>query len=218
MLFRSLSVKNGLPLREVPPVKVQSALLEAGVLLSLCKYSDVPPEHPYFKAVQLSNLHGFIEPIEPPHAPSYNIGDLDDPVLAMAMIKGADKGIFGVNEILTHSEMVSMLNKARAAAGVSGGQDQEDGSPYRFVTRGVFAEAVFQTFGLAGGAKDSEAKNRSGKTRIEPRHRFAEAVNALDSLGALSLYPEGEFLPARPITRGEAVEILMKAVNAPGAK
>jgi len=206
----AFSAKNSLPLRDVPPVKVQRTLLEAGVVLSLCKYTDVPPEHPYFNAVQLSNLHGLIEPIEPPHAPSFNISDLDDPVLALAVIKGADKGIFGVDEILTSVEMASMLNKARIAARVSEGRPQKEKDLQdRFVTRGIFADAVSLAFGFG-----DEIKNNAKKLRIEPTHRFAKAVGALDSRGILDLYKsEKEFFPARPITRGEAVEILMRAMT-----
>jgi len=206
----AFSVKNNLQLREVSPVIVQSALLEAGVVLSLCKYSDVPPEHPYYNSVQLSNLHGFIEPLEPPHSPSYNISDMDDPVLAMAIIKGADKGIFGVDEILTHREMVFMLNKARAAAHISEGRLlKEEDLPDRFVSRGIFAEALHQAFGF-----DNKVEKNANMPRIDPAHRYAKAVGVLSSIGILDLYRmEKEFLPAHPITRGEAVEILMKAMT-----
>jgi hypothetical protein len=211
----AFSVKDGTSLRSVPPVRVQRALLEAGVVISLCKYSDVPPEHPYYNSVQLSNLHGLIEPLSPPHAPSYNISDLDDPVLAMAIINGADKGTFGVDELLTQKEMSVMLNKARLAARVSGGQAQDESlQPDRLVTRGFFADAVSRAFGFSN-------KNVASTLKIAPGHRYEGAVKALDSLGILDLYrpegklsPEGEFFPARPITRGEAVEILMKAMTA----
>ena len=101
----ALSIREGVRLRDLPAVRVQRTLLEAGVVLSLCKYADVPPEHPYYNAAQIASLHGLIPPVDPPHAPSYNISDLDDPVLAMAVIKGHDKGTFGVDEMLTWAKL-----------------------------------------------------------------------------------------------------------------
>jgi hypothetical protein len=210
----ALSAESGVPPREVPPAKVQRALLEAGVALSLCKYSDVPPEHPFYGAVQLSNLYGLLNPIEPPHAPSYNISDLDDPVLAMAIIKGADKGIFGVGELLSREEMVSMLNRARAASKTAGGRDLSGGEwpePSYFVSRGLFSDAVFQAFGFGNRPLP---KNRR-RFEIPSTHRFAEAVQTLDVFGILDVFhAERDFRPARPLTRGEAVDIVMRAMTA----
>jgi hypothetical protein len=213
----ALSIKDGVSPRDFPPVRVQRALLEAGVVLSLCKYSDVPPEHPFYNSVQLSNLHGLIEPVEPPHAPSYNISDLDDPVLAMATINGADKGIFGVDEMVTREEMVVMLNRARVASRTSSGRDVDENEwsdKTRFATRGLFADAVASAFGFHGSEPGKDDSPGRRNIAIAPAHRFAEAVNALDSLGILDLYRSArDFHPARPITRGEAAEILMKAMT-----
>jgi hypothetical protein len=208
----ALSAQSGVTPRDLPPVKVQRALLEAGVVLSLCRYSDVPPEHPFYNAVQLSNLYGLIEPTEPPHAPSYNISDLDDPVLAMAIIKGADKGIFGSDEMISRREMAAMLNKARRASKTSEGRDvaeDEWSDRIHFVTRGIFSDALVKAFGFGA---DNSAPRRFD---IAPEHRFAEAIDTLDSLGILNLYGSTRNIrPARPITRGEAAEILMKAMTA----
>jgi hypothetical protein len=210
----ALSARAGIPPREVPPVKVQRALLDAGVTLSLCKYSDVPPEHPFYGAVQISNLYGLLNPIEPPHAPSYNISDLDDPVLAMAVIRGADKGIFGVGEMLTREEMISMLNRARAASKTAGGRDliaDEWSDASFFVSRGLFSDAVYRAFGFG----DRTLPKNKRRFDISPTHRFAEAVRTLDVLGVLDVFrPERDFRPARPLSRGEAAEIVMKAMTA----
>ncbi|MDR1649108.1 MAG: FAD-dependent oxidoreductase [Synergistaceae bacterium] len=207
----ALSAKAGVPPREVPPVKVQRALLDAGVALSLCKYSDVPPEHPFYGAVQLSNLYGLLSPLEPPHAPSYNISDLDDPVLAMAIIKGADKGVFGVDELLSREDMISMLNKARAASKTAGGRDltgEEWPEATFFVSRGMFSDAVFRAFGFRLGPRPNIFFN------IPSTHRFAEPVRTLDALGILNVFrPERDFRPARPLTRGEAADIVMRAMT-----
>jgi hypothetical protein len=194
-------------------VKVQRALLDAGVALSLCKYSDVPPEHPFYGAVQLSNLYGLLTPAEPPHAPSYNISDLDDPVLAMAIIRGADKGVFGVDELLSREDMVSMLNKARAASKSAGGHDltgDEWTDATFFVSRGMFSDAVFRAFGLG----DRTLPKKRPRFDIPSTHRFAEPVKALDAFDILYIFrSERDFRPARPLTRGEAAEIAMRAMT-----
>ena len=179
----------------------------------------MPPEHPFYGAVQLSNLYGLLSPIEPPHAPSYNISDLDDPVLAMAIIKGADKGIFGVDELLSREDMISMVNKARAASRTAGGRNLtgvEWSDASYFVSRGLFSDAVFQAFGFDSlpSSKNSFSKSRR-RFDIPPTHRFAEAVQTLDSLDILNIFrSERDFRPARPLSRGEAAEILMRAMTA----
>ncbi|NLL36013.1 MAG: FAD-dependent oxidoreductase [Fretibacterium sp.] len=227
----ALSVQNGLPLRDVPPVRVHSVLLDAGVVLSLCKYSDVPPEHPYYKSVQLVNLYSLLDPLEPPHAPSYNISDLDDPVLAMAIIKGHDKGVFGVDEMITQTEMVQMMERAREASRTTLGQVPPIGSkPDRFISRGVFAKALCQTFDFDAPeeAAPSKAKKGRGKREKAPQprprkssfftpseHPSAPAVELLSAKGILDLYKtERAFRYGHPVTRGEAAEMLMKAMAA----
>jgi hypothetical protein len=135
----------------------------------------------------------------------------------MAVIKGADKGTFGVDDMLTRGEMTAMIEKATAAASASpdallGNVVSGDAisSSDRFATRGMFAEAVWKAFELASSSTGNGEENFRG--RIDPAHRYAKVVSALDSLGILDLY-KGGFFPARPITRGEAAEILMKAMT-----
>jgi hypothetical protein len=162
-------------------------------------------------------VHGLVEPVEPPHVPSYDISDLDDPVLAMSIINGADKGIFGVDNMVTREEMVSMLNKARAASKTSAGRDlteDEWSDKIRFATRGLFADAVADAFGLYDAHLENLKNGDAHGVEIDPSHRFAKAVTALNALGLLDLYrSDRQFRPARPVTRGEAVEILMKAMT-----
>ena len=208
----ALSAQEGVQPRAYPPVRLQHTLLEAGVILSLCKYSDVPPEHRFYNAVQLSNLYKLIEPLEPPHAPSYNISDLDDPSLAMAIIKGADKGVFGVDQMLTREEMVTMVNRARAASQTSAGRDipdiPEEWSGDAVASRGLFVDVVARTFGFVTPSRGRRAFG------VPDRRSLNSAVDALKALGILDLYrQERDFFPSRPITRGEAVEILMKTMT-----
>jgi hypothetical protein len=218
----ALSAKSGIPPREVPPVQVQRALLEANAVLSLCKYSDVPPEHPFYKAVQISNLHGLIEPLEPPHARSYNISDLNDPVLVMASIRDADRGVFGVNEMLTKREMAVLLTRARQVskgqasemripATAKGVFSEDDVDPGRFVSRGVFVEALVSAFGFS---PVSPARN-DARFSLPAGHPSEKSVQILASLGILDLYrPARRFSLAAPVTRGEAVEMALRAMTA----
>lgn len=210
----ALSVREGVRPRDLPAVRVQRALLEAGVVLSLCKYSDVPPEHPRYNAAQIASVHGLITPIEPPHAPSYDISDLDDPVLSMAIIKGHDKGTFGIDEILTWAETVSMMEKARKASGTSLGLLPELGDKTdAFVNRGRFVKALCDTFGFSDPEAFPRAKGK-GSFFASSKHPNAPAVEALSPLGILDLYKsEREFHFGRPVTRGEAAEMIMKAMT-----
>lgn len=206
----ALSVRSGLRPRDVPPVRVQWALLDAGVVLSLCNYVDVPPEHPCHRAVQIANLYGLIEPLEPPHTPSYDISDLDDPVLAMAIIRGDDKGMFGVDELVTGSEMSSMISRAQAALGLSSREGQRAREDV-FVSRGDFARELLDAFDLSRAARPKGARSLF---RV-PRHRNAPAVEALASLGVLDVYgSDGEFRFGRPVTRGEAADMIARAMAA----
>ncbi|MEG3066482.1 FAD-dependent oxidoreductase [Acetomicrobium sp.] len=56
------AVKEGVPPREVNVLKVQRILLEAGDRLSLCVFSDVPPNHPFWPAVQMATIRGWMKP------------------------------------------------------------------------------------------------------------------------------------------------------------
>jgi hypothetical protein len=57
----AVAVAGGVQPREVTPVDVQWALLEAGTILSLDNPADVPLSHPYWKQVQLAFVHGLID-------------------------------------------------------------------------------------------------------------------------------------------------------------
>lgn len=210
----ALSIRDGVQPRALPAVRVQRALLEAGVVLSLCKYSDVPPAHPYHNATQIANLYRLVVPVEPPHAPSYNISDLDDAVLAMAIIKGHDKGVFGVDEMLTWRETVAMMEKARSASGTALGNIPPLGDkPDAFVNRGQFAKALCDAFGFLQPGVFANGGEK-GQFFSLPEHPNTPAVAALAPLGILDLYKsEREFRFGRPVTRGEAAEMVMRAMT-----
>ena len=85
-----------------------------------------------------------------------------------------------------------MMNKARAASGTQKGRNfPADASMPDPVTQAFFLEAVHMTFGL------------------NAPHLPLEILNALDAPGLFGANPNFN----RPITRGEAVEILMRAMT-----
>ncbi|MBQ7154362.1 MAG: FAD-dependent oxidoreductase [Synergistaceae bacterium] len=90
----ALAVKEGKQPREVKAIRVQKALLDAGVKLSLGEYLDVPSGHKYYKSVQLANLYGLIEPNTWPH--------------------DGEAGIFGIDELISSEEIASLNQHAKA--------------------------------------------------------------------------------------------------------
>ncbi len=199
---------NKLP-KDIHAIQVQWELLNSNVDLSLCHYSDVPKEHPANKSVQISNIHGLIPANEYPHAPSFNLGWIEDPVIAMAVIRGADKGIFGVNDMITKGEVNGILDRARAAAGVSGEWEVFDEKLHNFVSRGDFAKAVCDAF---PNLKNAEYNRRVRMPFKISNHRNSEYVNILARLGALEIYRgNSEFRYGSPVTKSEAADIVVRA-------
>ncbi|MBQ3455109.1 MAG: FAD-dependent oxidoreductase, partial [Synergistaceae bacterium] len=118
----AIAVSRNLQPRNVKAVHVQSALIDAGVKLSLCEYSDVPQSHKYYKAVQLANLYGLLEPEKLPEMVSYDVGYditfmLDNPEVANAIAEGKDKGRFGVDEILSNNDRESLIARVKGLTG-----------------------------------------------------------------------------------------------------
>ena len=57
----AISVKQGKQPRNVKPMDVQLALLDAGCLLSRYQYPDVPVSHPLWKMIQLATVYNVME-------------------------------------------------------------------------------------------------------------------------------------------------------------
>ena len=89
----ALSVLGDVQPREVKAIRVQRALLDAGVDLSLCRYVDVPSEHKYYGSVQLSNLYGLLEPMRWP--------------------ENDEAGLFGIDELLTSGDIARIREHAK---------------------------------------------------------------------------------------------------------
>ena len=195
--------------RHIHPMLVQWELLKSHVSLSLCKYSDVPPEHSLNPSVQISNMYGLITPNEYPHAPSFNLREWENPVLEMAIIKGADKGVFGVNDILTGSDVIEILERAQRVLNMKDAKRVTVERPDRTISRSDFVKAVCDAFPVLGTAKppkNSRLPFRLGK------NRNADYAEILGRLGILSVYGiESEFHYGYPVTKGEACDIIVRA-------
>ncbi len=204
----AVSVREGKQPKDIHPLLVQWELVNAGVDISLCHYSDVTKESPVNKAVQISNVYGLIDAEEYPHAPSYKIDDLDDPVLAMAIIRGQDKGKFGADKVITRGEVNTILRRAQKALNIPVRDFLAD-KAHNFVSRGDLVKAVCEVFPALmeiPEQKDSRLPFEIGK------HRNSEYVAALGRLGILNIYgTDEEFLYGRPVTKAEAADVIVRA-------
>ena len=195
--------------REIHPMLVQWELLKSGVALSLCKYSDVPPEHSINRSVQISNMYGLIKPDEYPHAPSYNIQDLDNPVLEMAIIRGADKGTFGVNDIITGEEAEDILRRAQNVLNIRNAHPLTVSRSDKLISRSDFVKAVCDAFPML---KDIKPKKTSRLPYRLGKNRNLESAEILTRLGILNIYStESEFHYGYPVTKGEACDVIVRA-------
>ena len=195
--------------RNVHPMLVQWELLNSGVSLSLCKYSDVPPEHSINRSVQISNMYGLIRADEYPHAPSYNIQDLDNPVLEMAIIRGADKGTFGINDIITGEEAEEILRKAQKAIKMENAGKITVSRSDKLISRSDFVKAVCDAFPMLKNIKPK--KNLRLPYRLG-KNRNAGSAEILARLGILNIYStESEFHYGYPVTKGEACDVIVRA-------
>ncbi|MBQ7733175.1 MAG: FAD-dependent oxidoreductase [Synergistaceae bacterium] len=108
----ALAVKQEVQPRFVKPVRVQRALLDSGVNLSLCEYSDVPQGHKYNASVQLMNLYDLIQPEKYPEMTSHDIS------MSVSLSDGSSaKGIFGVDEPLTPEQSAKIIERLNAITG-----------------------------------------------------------------------------------------------------
>ena len=103
-VLAAISIKENLPPRKIMPLRVQKALIDSGVRLSLCNYADVPSRHEYFGSIQLACLYKLIEPRTYPNVQS---GQLHS-----GKKKGTVKGRFGINETISRKDLDSMIARA----------------------------------------------------------------------------------------------------------
>ena len=206
----ALATSLQMELRKIPAIKVQTQLVKHGVFISLCKYSDVTPDHPFFGAVQISNLYGLFQPLDYPHAPSYNISDLDDPRFAMAILRGADKGLFGIEEMISNKDAEDSVKRALKAISLEYHDIKPIKNPGRLSTKADFVGYLTESFRL----NDLEEKsNEQFYSDVPPEHKAFDSVTMLLNIGVLNSVKGEKFYPARPITRGEAAQLLVRVMD-----
>ena len=205
----ALSARYNRTPSEIHSMAVQWELLKSGVSLSLCHYSDVPPEHSLNKSVQISNLYGLVIPNEYPHSVSYRIDELDDPTIAMALIKRDDTGIFGLDNMMTGNDLLEIVERAQKVLEMRKPPVVSFEKPGNFVSRGDFVKVLYEAFPKLKHIERS--KNAKLPFKIE-KNRNAEYVEKLAYLGILDVYKiESEFHYGRPVTKGEATDIIVRA-------
>lgn len=212
----ALAVLEGKPPRHLDPRLVQRYLLEAGSALSLCEYSDVPRDHPFWPGVQMSNLYGWIVPEEFPSAPSAKIDDLYNNKLVVARLFGLDKGIFGVDTPLTGIEAETLFRKAFSSEGTPDLLIFPEAGTSNFISRGEFASALARM----SGYRRMQQKYILRFADIPTTSRLFGPVHFLAEKGVLDRVARGGvFLPDSFVTRGAAADMVMRALTAPkGAK
>ena len=103
----AVALRDGVRPRDVRAVKVQKVLADAGVMLSLAEYSDVPEGSEYYPAVQIATLYRLVEPEKYPSYPKQRISV---PSKAKRVA-----GVFGVKRVATLEEFSRMQDRAESA-------------------------------------------------------------------------------------------------------
>ena len=84
------------------------------------------------------------------------------------------------------------------------------GNPERLASKANFAEYLVESFGF------NDLDIELGKqyfSDVPPLHRVFDSVGILTSIGVINYSRGASFNPARPITRGEAVQMLVRAMD-----
>ena len=205
----AISVKSDKLPRNVPAILVQWELLNAGVNLSLCKYSDVPDGHSLNKSIQISNLYGLATPNDYPHSVSYNIRDFDDPVLVNAIIKGDDKGLFGISDMMTTTEIAKILERAKKIVRPKNSRVAEELKRDRYITRSEFVKAMCEAFPELKKITPQKDFRQPFKKDRNKNWEYVETLGRLDILRVYAI--DSEFHYGRPVTKGEATDIIVRA-------
>ena len=106
----ALAVSWDVKPRDVHAVHVQRVLADAGVMMSLAEYSDVPESSKYYPAVQIATLYRLIEPEKYPVYPKQRIST---PSKTRRVA-----GKFGVDRKVTEKEFSEMLKRAESAMNI----------------------------------------------------------------------------------------------------
>ncbi|MGI6783533.1 MAG: FAD-dependent oxidoreductase [Aminivibrio sp.] len=209
----ALSALAGIPPAALDPGKVQRVLLEQGSALSLCEYSDVPRGHPFWPAVQMSNLRGWLSAEELPSAPSAKIDDIYNNRLVTAKLYGLDKGVFGVESPITGVESEELFRKAFSGGQAAGPVIYPGGGAPSFVTRGEFCASLARAAGYRNLPRDEP----SPFADISPDSKLYGPLLFLAERGILEGAARGGvFMPDSFVTKGAAADMVMRAVTRSG--
>ena len=105
----AVAIKSGLQPRDVHALHVQKALVDSGVVLSLCSFSDVPRDHEYFGSIQLSQLYRLINARSYPNLPMKNINTSKNKAQKGKIVH---KGVFGINDRISRKDLNAMIARA----------------------------------------------------------------------------------------------------------
>ena len=192
----ALAAKEDVPPREVNILKVQRSLLESGDRLALCVYKDVPSDHPFWAAVQLATVRGWMGPKSLPTFAAQRVDNYND--ILQASKKGRTKGIFGVDEPLSWKVANGMISDILDDLGSQRKVVLHNGMSNEPIDRGKFILA------LSEALYPSEVP----KPITTDKEKIAWAYRKLS--------PFLKDLPGDPtetISRGEALEIAMRALT-----
>lgn len=154
-----VSLREGVAPRDVKAVRVQKVLADAGVMLSLAEYVDVPPHSGYYPAVQIATLHRLIVPDKYPVYPKQRISTPSK--------NKRVQGRFGVNRKVKAKEFASMLAKAEKVMG----RKIEVAEFRAGMTRGEAVSVIVEAMASLPDAKSAEH-------RLE---QFVPSVNSQDA-------------------------------------
>ena len=100
---------------------------------------------------------------------------------------------------------VDLLYENQVVGGVGNGRY----GPANQITRGDFALMVCRAFGLS-------ASGGSGFPDVPADSYYADAIRTAQALGLIGGYPDGGFHPGDPVTRQDAMVLLLRAMQAAG--
>jgi hypothetical protein len=160
----------------------------------------------------MSNLYGWLSAEELPSSPSAKIDDIYNNRVVLAKLFGLDKGIFGVDSPLTGVEAEALVHK--------GFPDLKDspllvfpgsGVP-SFISRADFATALARILGYKAG----DAEHAPRFADIPPESKLFGPLSFLSEKGVLErVGAAGIFMPDSFLTRGAAVDMLMRSITLP---
>lgn len=192
----AVAVKEEVPPREVNVLKVQRILLEARDRLSLCVFSDVPPNHPFWPAVQMATIRGWMKPESLPTFAASRADNYND--ILQASRKGRIKGIFGVDEPLSWKAANEMLNAVLGDLGNQNKIDLHHGMSDESISKGEFMLALCQAL----------YPDQTPKPITTEREKISWACKRL------SPFLTDENLNFQGIiSRGEALDLVMKVLT-----